>query len=247
MRGHRLRVLTPLTIAPRGTQSLIDSTVKGENSVYNYRVRAVNADGVSDWSNVAAARTSWFRALAPSGLTATYTATGTTLNWVDNSTNERGFRVERCEPIICSEMTPVVQVSANRTTTIDTSTRAGTTYRYQVFALGQSFDGQIDSPRSDSVELSTGPGLPPLRDLRASATRSTIRLTWRNPTQAGVEVWRLGPTELGITWALVAQLAPGIRRFTDTVLPAHTRFTYLVRSANETAVSPPASVGARTR
>lgn len=75
---------------------------------------------------------------APSGLTATAASdTRIDLAWTDNSTNESGFRIERCSGPACTNF---AQIGAN--TAVDVKTyadeglTAGTSYSYRVRANG---------------------------------------------------------------------------------------------------------------
>ncbi|MBI2039306.1 MAG: fibronectin type III domain-containing protein [Candidatus Niyogibacteria bacterium] len=65
------------------------------DQTYYYRVRAFNVGGNSDYSNIDHAITATVAPNAPSDLTVITASSTATLNWVDNSTNEEGFKVER--------------------------------------------------------------------------------------------------------------------------------------------------------
>jgi len=93
---------TLATLGPRngtGSVSYTDTTVTAGNT-YDYRVKTVNGGGSSAYSNTATVIISLpVPPVAPSGLTALPTRTGTsdmvTLTWTDNSSNETGFRIQR--------------------------------------------------------------------------------------------------------------------------------------------------------
>jgi hypothetical protein len=57
------------------------------------------------------------------------------LTWVDNASNESGFRIERCAGAFCSNFTQIAQVGANVTTYGDTTVSSRTNYRYRVRAF----------------------------------------------------------------------------------------------------------------
>src|SRR5206468_1469698 len=62
---------------------------------YAYRVRSYDSLGNSAWSNIATA-TTFAAPSAPTNVTATaVTATSIRVTWVDTSTTEQGFKVER--------------------------------------------------------------------------------------------------------------------------------------------------------
>jgi hypothetical protein len=103
---------------------------------YSYRVRASNSAGDSDYSNTTSATTQAASSLpaAPSGLTATASATQINLTWTDNSTNETGFSIERCKGTTCTNFAQIASVSMNVTTFSNTGLSKRTTYRYRVRA-----------------------------------------------------------------------------------------------------------------
>jgi predicted phage tail protein len=72
---------------------------------------------------------------APSLLTATVVSCNCIrLNWRDNSTNEQGFKIERCQGTSCSSFTQIATVGANVTTYSNTGLTAGVSYSYRVRA-----------------------------------------------------------------------------------------------------------------
>jgi len=73
---------------------------------------------------------------APSNLTATpVAATQVNLVWRDNSTNEQGFRIERCSGNNCTNFVQIAQVGANVTSFANTGLTGNTRYRYRVRAF----------------------------------------------------------------------------------------------------------------
>ena len=107
------------------------------NTTYRYRVRAFNAGGNSDYSLEAEATTAGPLAApaAPSNLTAEGVSSRTiALNWQDNSTNEQGFKIERCQNQSCNNFSQVATVGANVTTFTDPNRVRGKAYGYRVRA-----------------------------------------------------------------------------------------------------------------
>lgn len=108
---------------------------------YSYRVRAYNEAGDSGFSNTASATTQAASALpaAPSSLTAVAVSSSqVNLAWVDNSTNEDGFKIERCTGVKCTNFVQVATVGANIKAYSNTGLSAKTTYRYRVLAYNAS-------------------------------------------------------------------------------------------------------------
>ncbi len=72
---------------------------------------------------------------APSALAATAAgASQVNLSWVDNSTNEDNFRIERCTGAGCTAFVEVATVGANVTTFSNTGLAASTSFSYRVRA-----------------------------------------------------------------------------------------------------------------
>lgn len=72
---------------------------------------------------------------APAGLTATaLSKSQVRLAWTDTSSNESGFRVERCRGGSCTTFATVASLPAGSTAYTDSGLKAGVTYRYRVLA-----------------------------------------------------------------------------------------------------------------
>ena len=72
---------------------------------------------------------------APSSLTATAVSRSQiNLAWTDNSTNETGFKIERCKGSTCTNFAQIATVGVNVKTYANTGLTRNTTYRYRVRA-----------------------------------------------------------------------------------------------------------------
>jgi hypothetical protein len=101
-------------------------------STYAFRVRALNAAGTSDPSNVA--KTITAAPAAPSKLTAeALSSSRITLTWRDRSKNETGFRIYR--KIESGAWSQIAKVGADTTGFVDTGLRGSTAYIYRVRAV----------------------------------------------------------------------------------------------------------------
>ena len=101
-------------------------------------MRATNLGGDSAYSNTASATTQAAQTVpaAPSNLTATAVSTSQiNLSWTDNSNNETGFKIERCQGANCTNFVQIAQVGANVTTFSNTGLSRNTRYRYRVRAF----------------------------------------------------------------------------------------------------------------
>ncbi len=118
---------------------------------YYYRVKARNGTGDSAYSNTANAATSQSLPAAPSGLVADGSSTTSIhLSWVDNSSNESSFRIER-SPDGISGWTALKDVAANTTSWDDTGLSTGTPYSYRVKAMNSAGDTQYTNTASTST------------------------------------------------------------------------------------------------
>jgi hypothetical protein len=127
------------------------------STTYRYRVRAYNGGGNSQYSNEAEATTLAPPPppVAPSGLAAAPVSTSQiNLAWTDNSTDEDGFRIERCQGAGCTAFAEITTVGPNVTTYNNTGLAAGTLYRYRV----RAYNGPGgNSSYSNTAEATTHP------------------------------------------------------------------------------------------
>lgn len=211
-----------------------------EVTTYSYRVRAVNANGASAYSNVASAATSYAR---PNGqvtsLSATFSNGAVELTWSENATNETHFEIERYEVGAGgTEFIVVGTVGANVTRFVDTTALSGTSYDYRVVPWRYDIFG--GAPLVVNVE--TGTGIPAPERFRAVAGASqTVRLTWRGTFTNGAQVvvQRLNCDINGCYgWSNIARVNAFTRRYIDTGLAPNTQYTYRIRAINATSVSP---------
>ncbi|MGI9180425.1 MAG: fibronectin type III domain-containing protein, partial [Longimicrobiaceae bacterium] len=77
------------------------------------------------------------------------------LAWTDNSSNEDGFKIERCTGTSCTNFAQIATVGANVKTYSSTGLSANTTYRYQVRAynsVGNSVYSNIATATTSSCK-----------------------------------------------------------------------------------------------
>lgn len=100
---------------------------------YVYRVRAINGGGTSPFSNEATATTPGVS--PPESLSAqAASATKVNLSWIDTSSNETGFELER-RAETGSSFEKVALIGANRTQWVDETVMPKTLYQYRVRAV----------------------------------------------------------------------------------------------------------------
>ncbi len=119
---------------------------------YSYRIRAVNSDGASAFTNTLQLAIPMLAPpAAPSALqSAAVTEKSISVSWNDNSANEKGFVVTRslaADPSLSERF----EVKANDTSYTDEDLMAGTTYVYTVNAINEAGN----SPSSNKNVIST--------------------------------------------------------------------------------------------
>ena len=222
-----------------------------ENTSYSYRVRAVNAAGASEYSNVASDTTSYAR---PDGqltsLIGTFANGDVELTWTENATNETRFEIERYEVGAGgTEFIVVGTVGPDTTSFVDSSALYGTSYDYRV--VPWRFDIFGGAPIVVNVQTGTGITAPTGLSATAGAPNS-IRLTWKGKfatgTQVVVQRENCDIYNGCFGWLTIGQVNASTGRFTDTGLLPATAYTYRIRAISATSVSPfTGSVIATTR
>lgn len=160
------------------------------NTTYTYRVRATNSGGSSAWSNLATATTMLLQPPdAPSNLVATSTSTSSiTLSWLDNSSDETGFQIERkLGPDSSGNSWTAVAITAmNATEFTNTGLTANTEYTYRARAVNAAGNSAWSNSAS-ATTLSSGDSVPVMPDdivLVATACGSDrIVLYWTTKNQ----------------------------------------------------------------
>jgi len=160
------------TIATLGSNATGHTDAVTSGGTYTYRVRAVNTQGDSPYSNIVS--TPAAPPAAASALTASRNATTPTtvvLDWIDNATNELGFRVERATDSVNYGV--LGTVAANVRTFTDTAAPTLQAAQYRVIAYNLRGDG---APSNVMNLAPTVPQVPALITI-AKAGSGTGRVT----------------------------------------------------------------------
>ncbi len=185
-----------------------------ELTTYYYRIIAYNSAGNSPYSNVASATTqSRLPAGAPSHLEATTRgSTQINLSWSDNSSNEIGFKIERCQGSDCSSFTEIATTAARVTHYESTDLSPSINYSYRIRAYNRTENsGYSNTATAKTVRDTIPPSIP--AELTATALSSgRIDLRWKPAAsnggagvagytvyQAGVRIVNTAKTRYSVT------------------------------------------------
>ena len=210
--------------------SYTDSSVTAE-TLYRYRVRAVNAQGASGWSNELSVGTA---PPPPSAVSANaLAARSVQVGWTDNSVAETGFEVERGTGSPGQNFTLLGSAAANATGYRDDTAQPETLYSYRVRASGAAGKSTYSGEASVTTPLAS----PDAVELVAPVDTS-VAVQWDDDsvTETGFEIQRgLGCPAL--TFTTIGTVGANVTTFTDdTVLPQHT-YSYRMRSINQGGTS----------
>ncbi|AGK52394.1 fibronectin type III domain-containing protein [Bacillus sp. 1NLA3E] len=153
---------------------------------YTYRVKAINGDLASDYSNTTSATlvSTPVVPAAPNNLIASLQpGPAVKLTWTDNATNETGFILERSTN--GGTYTVIATLDQNPATGdvnfTDSTVVAGISYNYRVKAV----NGNLSSNYSKSVQISipTPPKAPTglQAQTKRGTTTDTVSLSWNKP------------------------------------------------------------------
>ena len=156
-----------------------------------------------------------------------------TLTWVDNSTDETGFVLERS--LNGGPFTALAPIAANTTQVVDTTVTRSTlpnTYTYRLKAVNGTLSSAFTSPACITfAPLLTAPTAPSGFSV-SSIDSSTLSLTWDDVTnEASYEV--VGrPANGSKTFVKLATLAADSTNYDWSGLKAHTSYCGRVRAVN---------------
>lgn len=212
-----------------------ESTGLNANTRYYYKVRAINNDGTSGYSNTTSSTTLQVPVAptAPSNLTASgVSTTQINLTWQDNSTSETNFEVYRSNAE-GGPFTLLASVPANQTTYESTGLSPSTTYYYRV--LASSKDGKSSYSNVASAKTSGVP-LPPnapdgLTALAVSTTQINLRWNDRSDNETNFVIERSIGT--GGDYEFLTDVNANDTTFESAGLSANQTYFYRVRAANE--------------
>ena len=171
---------------------------------------------------------------APSGLTAqAVSSSQINLAWTDNSSDETGFKIERCTGAGCSSFAQIATVGANVTSYANTGLAAATSYSYRVRAYNAGGDSTYSNTATAITEASTSPPAAPSSLTAQAVSSSQINLAWVDnaDNEQGFKIERCTGSKC-TNFAQIATVGAGVTTYANTGLSARTTYRYRVRAYN---------------
>ncbi len=172
--------------------SYVDTTVNPQTS-YVYRVKAINAHGVSErssWANALTPAPPVLTPAQPSGLTSDPAHDQVGLDWDDpDDSTITGYKILRRLPAqdLPDEFAVLLETTGSALTSyIDTTVTSQTSYVYRV----QAINAHGVSEQSSWANALTPAGPPPT-GLRAGPTSAGVSLDWDDPQDATITGYRI--------------------------------------------------------
>jgi hypothetical protein len=212
-----------------GTGTTYQDATACKGTTYRFRVRSTGFAGpspASPWSSVVTRATP--SPTAPGAVAvAALTDTTATIAWTDNTTDETGFRIDRCAGQGCLDWTSAGTVAAGATGYVVTGLEPATWNSFRVVAYKTAACGW--EAVGGTATTFTAPAAP--GSLVAVALNSqVIRLTWSDLAgdEQGFEVEKLIWNR---SYVLRAVVPPNVTTFTDTIgIEAGKAYSYRVRA-----------------
>ena len=203
------------------------------DTTYDYRVRAYNDDGNSAYSNAASATT---MLAPPSQLTvAAVSASEIQLMWIDNSTDELGFKIER-KTGPGGTWGEIASVGPNVVSHADSGLSPSTLFFYRVCAYNAA--GNSSWSNEASAVTSMVPPSAPSNLTATMVSASRINLAWNDNAnnEQGFQIER----KTGATgaWAQIASVAADSTTYEDSGLMSNATYYYRLCAHNTAGDSP---------
>lgn len=205
---------------------------------YSYRVRAYKTgEWDSDYSGTATAVTP---SPAASELTATrFSEVQINLSWTDTTSDETGFRIERCTGAGCSNFTQITTVAANTVTYNNTGLTPETTYTYRVRAYKSAACVWDDASNASNTPSATTSILAPSGFTATTVSTTQINLSWTDNTasEAGFKIERCAGAGCS-DFAQITAVGANVVSYQDTSVCNGTSYSYRVRAYRTAAPGP---------
>jgi predicted phage tail protein len=185
---------------------------------------------------------------APAGLTASaLSSSQIRLTWIDNSSGEQGFKIERCAGVGCTDFAQVVMVGANATSYTNTGLTASTSYSYRVRAFNASGDSGYSNIVGAMTQPAPAPPAAPSNLTTAAISRNRIDLAWTDNanSEVGFRIERCRGS-ICTNFALIATVGSNVTSYRSSGLAANTTYRYRVHAFNASGTSGYSNISAAT-
>lgn len=227
-------------IATSAPSTSFGASIAATVAAGSYRVAVASHGGYGDVGQYTVSGTIVVSANSvgtPSSLVAaTQSISQINLSWIDNATNETGFRVDRSLDGVI--WTTIATLGANSTSLSALDLTAGTNYAFRVSA----FNVTSVSDFSNVVTTATL-ALAPANLTATAISASRIDLTWSDVS--GETGYKIERSTDGINWIQIATTGANVTSFSNTGLNSATSYSYRVKANNaggDSAASNVASV-----
>jgi FtsP/CotA-like multicopper oxidase with cupredoxin domain len=187
---------------------------------------------------------------APTNLAISVKGTSATLTWLDNSSNETSFILQRANDGAFLSGLTEYRLPPNTSMYVDNTIKNNTTYYYRVYAenlVGDTWDYSdpnlnegaffptktITSAFSDTITLGTVPAAPAAPTSLAALVQAgpQVSLTWKDNAnnETGFVIERATD---GVNFSVLASLGVNATSYIDTTVVAGMTYTYRVKAVN---------------
>lgn len=224
-------------IATSDSSTSFGASITATVAAGSYRVAVSSHGGYGDVGQYAVSGTIVVSANsvgAPSNLVAaTQSTSQINLSWIDNATNETGFRVDQSFDGVT--WTTIATLGANSTSLSALDLTAGTNYAFRVSA----FNATSVSDFSNVVTTATLT-LAPTNLAATAVSSSRIDLTWSDVS--GETGYKIERSTDGTTWTQIATTSANATSYSNTGLNSATAYSYRVKANNAGGDSAPSNV-----
>lgn len=222
-------IWSPLVVLGPNTNTYQDNNLVSA-ATYYYRIQAFNTRVNSDYSNEIS---QVMPLVTPTTLQATLVGQNQVrLSWLDNSSNEQGFQIER-KTGATGNWTPLATAAANQTSLLSEASLAEfTLYFYRI----RAYKDGLTSAYSNEASLLT-PLVPPSNLSATLSAPNQIKLGWADNSgrEESYRVeWRSG---LAGAWTLLATLPAQSTQYFHNGLTAGTLYFYRVQAYHSNPLS----------
>src|SRR5262245_3183208 len=171
---------------------------------------------------------------APTSLSAIATSSSqVNLTWADNSDDEDGFKIERCQGSGCSNFAEIARVGANAASFSNTGLAAGASYSYRVRAFNNGGESDCSNSASATTQAPSGGPTAPGNLRMTAISYSRIDLAWDDISndETKFEMERCAGSACA-NFARIVEPAQNVTSYSNAGLSRRTTYRYRIRACN---------------